>query len=215
MILGMDGEKKASRGKNNFPPSSRSSLHRSSQLPLPAPGSVIGRPHSLRAPPVSHPPGTRKAFQARLTKSGLVGCPRFPDLLPARTGLPPFLDHPAHPTPHVFLAPRVTGTEAVRLTASPPFGSLSLRSPGAHWPGVPVRRSLHSRGSCHSLDLVRSRWHSSCRLLMSEFKEKFIAFIDILGFKRLVEDAEAGKGLPLTQLTKLLESFGSAEERDK
>lgn len=50
---------------------------------------------------------------------------------------------------------------------------------------------------------------------MTEFKEKFVAFIDILGFKRLVKDAEAGKGLPLTQLIKLLESFGSAEKRAK
>lgn len=50
---------------------------------------------------------------------------------------------------------------------------------------------------------------------MTKFKEKFVAYIDILGFKRLVEDAEAGRGLPLTQLTKLLESFGSAEKRDK
>jgi hypothetical protein len=47
-----------------------------------------------------------------------------------------------------------------------------------------------------------------------EFKEKFVAFIDIIGFRRLVEDAETGKGLSLTRLTNLLESFGSAEERD-
>ncbi len=50
---------------------------------------------------------------------------------------------------------------------------------------------------------------------MTEFKEKFVAFVDILGFKRLVADAEAGTGLPLQQLTKLLESFGLPEEREK
>lgn len=50
---------------------------------------------------------------------------------------------------------------------------------------------------------------------MTEFKEKFVAFIDILGFKRLVEDAEAGTGLSLTQITTLLESFGSTKERDR
>lgn len=50
---------------------------------------------------------------------------------------------------------------------------------------------------------------------MTEFKEKFVAYIDILGFKCLVADAEAGKGLSLQQLTKLLESFGSPEERER
>ncbi len=30
-----------------------------------------------------------------------------------------------------------------------------------------------------------------------EFKEKFIAFLDVLGFKKLVEAAEAGTKTPL------------------
>lgn len=49
---------------------------------------------------------------------------------------------------------------------------------------------------------------------MSEFKEKFIAFIDILGFK-LVAEAEAGVGISLTDIKKLLESLGSCTEREK
>lgn len=49
---------------------------------------------------------------------------------------------------------------------------------------------------------------------MIEFKEKFIAFIDILGFKRLVAETEAGKGFSLQQLTELVGLLGSSTERD-
>jgi hypothetical protein len=45
------------------------------------------------------------------------------------------------------------------------------------------------------------------------FKEKWIGFIDILGFKSLVEKAEAGKAMSLPQLLELLKEFGSPEER--
>lgn len=48
-----------------------------------------------------------------------------------------------------------------------------------------------------------------------EFKDKFIAFVDILGFKGLVEEAAAGTGLALSELLELLKNFGSPEERDK
>lgn len=48
-----------------------------------------------------------------------------------------------------------------------------------------------------------------------EFKEKFVAFVDVLGFKKLVEAAEAGTGMALTELLELLKKFGSPEERNK
>lgn len=50
---------------------------------------------------------------------------------------------------------------------------------------------------------------------MTDFKEKFIAFVDILGFKSLVEASEAGTGLSVEELSKLLESFGSPDIRDR
>ena len=34
----------------------------------------------------------------------------------------------------------------------------------------------------------------------TNFKDKFIGFVDILGFKKLVEVAEAGTGMPLAEL---------------
>lgn len=46
-----------------------------------------------------------------------------------------------------------------------------------------------------------------------EFKRKVIAFLDILGWKKLVEDAEARVGLPLEDLVKLLDCFGTGTER--
>lgn len=48
-----------------------------------------------------------------------------------------------------------------------------------------------------------------------EFKEKFVAFIDVLGFKKLVEVAEAGTGMALSELLDVLKEFGSSEERNK
>lgn len=41
------------------------------------------------------------------------------------------------------------------------------------------------------------------------YKDKFIAFIDILGFKEKVKASEKGSGLPLKELLKLLEDLGS------
>lgn len=50
---------------------------------------------------------------------------------------------------------------------------------------------------------------------MVEFREKFIAFIDILGFKRLVAEAEAGIGFSLQEITELVGLLGSSAERDR
>ena len=49
---------------------------------------------------------------------------------------------------------------------------------------------------------------------MTEFKEKFIAFIDILGFKHMVAKAEAGQGFSLTEITELVDLLGSSAKRN-
>jgi hypothetical protein len=46
-----------------------------------------------------------------------------------------------------------------------------------------------------------------------EFKDKFIGFVDILGFKELVENSEAGTGKTLTQILELLKFLGSPEDQ--
>ncbi|HKO98078.1 MAG TPA: hypothetical protein VJU86_13865 [Pyrinomonadaceae bacterium] len=46
-----------------------------------------------------------------------------------------------------------------------------------------------------------------------KFIDKFIAFVDVLGFKSLVEASEAGTGMPLVELLELLENLGSGDER--
>lgn len=50
---------------------------------------------------------------------------------------------------------------------------------------------------------------------MVNFADKFIAFVDVLGFKHLVSAAEQGTGLPLPDLIKLLNCLGSGKERDR
>jgi len=45
-----------------------------------------------------------------------------------------------------------------------------------------------------------------------EFKDKFIAFVDILGFSKLVKAAEVGTGMSLDELLKMLEVLGKAED---
>lgn len=50
---------------------------------------------------------------------------------------------------------------------------------------------------------------------MSDFVDKFIAYIDILGFKKLVSDAESGRGIPLPQLLGILKCFGTGNERER
>lgn len=46
-----------------------------------------------------------------------------------------------------------------------------------------------------------------------EFKDKFIGFVDILGFKRMVQEAESGAGMPLNKLLELLEAFGPNQRK--
>jgi hypothetical protein len=48
-----------------------------------------------------------------------------------------------------------------------------------------------------------------------QFKEKFIAFIDVLGFKNMVKAAEAGTGMPLEKLLEVLDTLGAPEERER
>lgn len=49
----------------------------------------------------------------------------------------------------------------------------------------------------------------------AEYKNKFIAFIDILGFKKLVEASEAGSGLSLDELLKIQEELGKFEDGER
>lgn len=48
---------------------------------------------------------------------------------------------------------------------------------------------------------------------MSEFKDKFIGFVDILGFKDLVSKAERGEGRPLSELRRLLADLAGEDEK--
>jgi hypothetical protein len=48
-----------------------------------------------------------------------------------------------------------------------------------------------------------------------EFKDKFIGFVDILGFKKMVEAAEAGTGTPLPQLLETLKKLGAPDDRKR
>jgi len=47
-----------------------------------------------------------------------------------------------------------------------------------------------------------------------EFQDEVIAFVDILGWKNLVQRAESGAGIPLPGLIALLDCFGTGKERD-
>jgi hypothetical protein len=49
----------------------------------------------------------------------------------------------------------------------------------------------------------------------TEFKEKFIGFVDILGFKKMVEAAEKGTGMPLKEILGLVKELGTPEDRMK
>jgi hypothetical protein len=48
-----------------------------------------------------------------------------------------------------------------------------------------------------------------------EFKDKFIALVDILGFKKLVEAAEAGSATSLNEARAVLKEFGSHGKRER
>ena len=48
---------------------------------------------------------------------------------------------------------------------------------------------------------------------MTAFTEKFVAFVDVLGFKTLVTESERGTGMPLAELLELLQKLGDGIER--
>src|ERR1044072_2532343 len=48
-----------------------------------------------------------------------------------------------------------------------------------------------------------------------KFIEKFVAFVDVLGFKGFVEDCEIGTGMPLAELLGVLAGLGVGNEREK
>jgi hypothetical protein len=52
-------------------------------------------------------------------------------------------------------------------------------------------------------------------MINMEFKDKFIGFVDILGWKEKVKAAEAGAGMSLTELLELLKALGTFEDKDK
>ncbi len=45
------------------------------------------------------------------------------------------------------------------------------------------------------------------------FDERFIAFIDILGFKSMVEASESGSGRPIAELIALMADLGTGESK--
>ena len=47
------------------------------------------------------------------------------------------------------------------------------------------------------------------------FEDKFIAFIDVLGFKSMVTKSEAGTGFELTELLEILKKLGDGSERER
>ncbi|SNB44938.1 hypothetical protein [Geobacter sp. DSM 9736] len=48
-----------------------------------------------------------------------------------------------------------------------------------------------------------------------KFEEKFIAFVDVLGFKSMVEASEAGTGMTLPEIVECLSKLGTREDEDK
>lgn len=50
---------------------------------------------------------------------------------------------------------------------------------------------------------------------MSEFKDKFIGFVDILGWKEKVKAAEAGTGMSLAELKEILKDLGTPEYQSR
>ncbi len=47
-----------------------------------------------------------------------------------------------------------------------------------------------------------------------EFKDKFIGFVDVLGFKQMVAAAEAGTGMSLAELLECLKRLGAPEDQE-
>ena len=52
-------------------------------------------------------------------------------------------------------------------------------------------------------------------MIEPQFGEKFIAFVDVLGWSALVKRAEEGKGLTLAELSKILNALGSEEDSEQ
>jgi hypothetical protein len=50
---------------------------------------------------------------------------------------------------------------------------------------------------------------------MLSFADKFVAHVDLLGFKDLLADTEKGSGMPLADVLKLLECLGTGKERER
>lgn len=48
---------------------------------------------------------------------------------------------------------------------------------------------------------------------MKTFSDKFVAFVDVLGFKNLVAESEHGTGMSLPELLELLQKLGTGKER--
>ena len=48
---------------------------------------------------------------------------------------------------------------------------------------------------------------------MSTFSDKFVAFVDVLGFKSLIVESEQGTGLPLPEILELVQKLGNGDER--
>lgn len=48
-----------------------------------------------------------------------------------------------------------------------------------------------------------------------EYQEKFVAYLDVLGFTKLVKDSENGTGMPLSELIDLLRVLGTSEDVKK
>ncbi|CAH0353083.1 hypothetical protein AQB9606_03053 [Aquabacterium sp. CECT 9606] len=46
-----------------------------------------------------------------------------------------------------------------------------------------------------------------------EYRDKFVAFIDVLGFKQMVEQSTRGDGETLSEVLAMLEAFGTQNER--
>jgi hypothetical protein len=49
----------------------------------------------------------------------------------------------------------------------------------------------------------------------AEFRDKFIGYVDVLGFKNLVKSAEAGHGMRLPALLELLKHLGTQESKER
>jgi hypothetical protein len=45
------------------------------------------------------------------------------------------------------------------------------------------------------------------------YRDKFVAFIDVLGFKQLIERSTSGEGEPLSEVLAILKAFGTSNER--